>query len=155
AKAKRAVCTNHVRQIALGVRMYADDMNDASPARFSGNHSVDGWTAYKELIKGYVGQNTASSPEDRLFSCPADTYHYDFTATSTSAYAYVGQAVHRQAWSDYSSYGFNGGNTRSNKITGVTYPGIAGSRLSSIQSPSRTILLAELPAYYCFSWHNP
>src|SRR5438105_6967615 len=97
AKAKRAVCTNHVRQIALGVRMYADDMNDASPARFSGNHSVDGWTAYKELIKGYVGQNTASSPEDRLFSCPADTYHYDFTATSTSAYAYVGQAVHRQA----------------------------------------------------------
>src|SRR4051812_8547999 len=83
-KAKRSVCLNHVRQITLGVRMYADDINDTGPARFSGNHSVDGWTAYKQLMKSYVGQNNASSPQDTLFSCPADTYYYDFTAASTN-----------------------------------------------------------------------
>src|SRR5512133_686766 len=155
AKAKRTACLGHVRQIVLGVRMYADDMADTGPAKFSGNRSVDGWTAYKQLMKNYVGQNSASSSRDRLFTCPADTYHYDFTAASTNAYAYVSQGIYQQAWSDYSSYGFNGGNTRSNKVTGASYPGIAGRRLSSIHNPSRTILLAEMPAYYGFSWHEP
>ena len=155
ASARRTVCLNHVRQIVLGVRMYADDANDAGPSKSSGNHSLDGWTAYKQLIKSYVGQNTASSPEDRLFACPADIYHYGYTAASTNAYAYINQGVHQQAWSDYSSYGFNGGNTRTNKITGTTYLGIAGRKLSSIQSASKTILLAEMPAFYAFSWHNP
>jgi prepilin-type N-terminal cleavage/methylation domain-containing protein len=155
ASSKRTACMNHVRQIGLGVRMYADDMDDAGPAKSSGNRSLDGWTAYKQLMKNYVGQNTASSPEDRLFTCPTDTYHYDFTPASPNAYAYVSQGIHQQAWSDYSSYGFNGGNTRSNKVTGATYPGIAGRKLSSIQGASRTILLAEMPAYYGFSWHDP
>jgi len=155
AKAKRTACMNDVRQIVLGVLMYADDMKDAGPSKFSGNRSLDGWTAYKQLMKNYVGQNTTSSPEDKLFICPADTYHYDFTAASTNAYAYVNQGVHQQAWSDYSSYGFNGGNTKTNKMTGATYPGIAGRKLTSIQSPSTTILLAEISAFYCFSWHSP
>src|SRR5262245_26397369 len=95
AKAKRTACAGHVRQIALGVRMYADDMDDTGPAKFSGNRSVDGWTAYKQLMKSYVSQNSTSSPEDRLFTCPADTYHYDFTAVSTNAYAYVSQGIHQ------------------------------------------------------------
>lgn len=155
ASARRSVCMNHVRQIGLGVRMYADDLGDAGPSRSSGNRSLDGWTACKQLMKSYVGQNTGSSPEDRLFTCPADSYHYDFTPVSTNAYAYVSQGIYQQAWSDYSSYGFNGGNTRSNRVTGVVYPGIAGRKLSSIQEPSRTILLSEIPAYYGFSWHNP
>src|SRR5882762_4855212 len=106
-------------------------------------------------MKNYVGQKSASSPEDKLFACPADTYYYDFTQSSTNAYAYVAQGVYRQSWSDYSSYAFNGGNTRTNPITGATYPGIAGRKLSSIKNPSRTILVAEMPAFYCFSWHEP
>jgi len=155
AKAEKTMCLNHLRQITIGMRMYSDDMNDTGPARFSGNHSVDGWTAYKQLMKNYLCQKTASSPEDKLFSCPADTYHYDFTGSSTNAYAYVGKGIYQQAWSDYSSYGFNGGNTRSNKTTGITYPGLAGRKLNSIRNPSRTIFVAEIPAYYCFSWHDP
>ena len=144
ASAKRATCLNHLRQIALGVRMYADDMDDVGPAKLSERKSLDGWTAYKQLMKSYVGQNTASSPSDRLFACPSDIYHYDFNATSTAAYVYIGEPVHRQRWSDYSSYGFNGGNTGTNTETGIPFPGIAGRRLSSIQQPSKTIMLAEI-----------
>ena len=155
ASAKRTVCLNHLRQIAFGVRMYADDMQDVGPAKISERKSLDGWTAYKQLVKNYVGQNTASSPEDKLFACPADTYHYDFNAASPTAYAYIGQPVHRRAWSDYSSYAFNGGNTRTNTETGAPFPGIAGRKLSSIREPLKTILLAEMPAYYCYSWHAP
>jgi len=155
ASTKRATCLNHQRQIALGVRMYADDTDDVGPARISEKKSLDGWTAYKQLVKSYVGQNTASSPDDKLFACPSDTYHYDFNSASPTAYAYMGKPVHRQQWSDYSSYGFNGGNTRTNSETGAPFPGIAGRKLSSIREPSRTVLLAEIPASYCFSWHEP
>ena len=40
-------------------------------------------------------------------------------------------------------------------MTGAPFPGIAGRKLSSIREPSKTIMLAEMPAYYCFSWHEP
>src|SRR5690349_14658367 len=79
ASAKRTTCLNHLRQIALGVRMYADDMQDIGPAKIPERKSLDGWTAYKQLMRSYVGRNGASSPEDNLFACPVDTYHYDFT----------------------------------------------------------------------------
>lgn len=155
ASAKRTTCLNHLRQIGLAVRMYADDMDDVGPSKLSEKKSLDGWTAYRQLVKHYVGQNTASSPDDRLFACPADKYHYDFTKASPKAYAYIGKPVHRQIWSDYSSYAFNGGNTRTNAANGATSPGIAGVKLSSIKEPSRTVLLAEYPAFFCFSWHDP
>lgn len=155
ASAKRTTCLNHLRQIALGVRMYADDMEDVGPAKLPDKKSLDGWTAYKQLMKSYVGRNGSSSPDDRLFVCPSDTYHYDFNAASPKAYTYIGQPIHRQAWSDYSSYGFNGGNTRTNTTNGIPFPGIAGRKLSSVKDHSRTILLAEMPAFYCFSWHEP
>ncbi|MBI1840806.1 MAG: type II secretion system protein [Verrucomicrobia bacterium] len=153
--AKRTVCLNHARQISAGVRMYADDMEDLGPSKTSGKKSLDGWTAYKQLLRSYVGQSGASSADDRLFACPSDTYHYGFTPASPTAYDYIAEPIHKQRWSDYSSYGFNGGNTRTNPLTGVPFPGIAGRKLSAIKDPSKTILLAELPAFYCFSWHEP
>ena len=155
ASAKRTMCVNHLRQIALGVRMYADDMDDVGPARILDKKSLDGWTAYKQLMKNYVAQNAASSPNDRLFACPADTYHYDFTTASPNAYAYIGKPVHDQQWSDYTSYSFNGGNTRTNTVGGAPFPGIVGRKLNSIKHPARTILLAENPAFFCYSWHEP
>ena len=68
-KAKRVTCMNNLRQINLGVRMYADDSNDKSPGKVAGERLV--FTGYKEIMKNYVGLRGASSPRDRLFSCPA------------------------------------------------------------------------------------
>jgi hypothetical protein len=35
------------------------------------------------------------------------------------------------------------------------FPGVLGSRLSSIRTPARTILLGEEPAWSPYSWHAP
>lgn len=153
--AKRAICINHLKNISLGIRIYADDARDLGPARFKEGKSIDGWTAYKQLLRGYVGPNETNATAEKLFACPSDTYHYDFTTNVSIGYSYIPQPAHKQAWTDHSSYAFNGGNTRTNTTSGARFPGIAGRQLSSIKEPSRTILVAELPAYYCFSWHDP
>ena len=59
-------------------------------------------------------------------------------------------ALHEQA-PDYLSYGFNGGNARTN----ANAPGVAGRVLSSIIDPARTVLVAESPAFLPYSWHQP
>jgi prepilin-type N-terminal cleavage/methylation domain-containing protein len=56
ASAKRTTCSNNLRQINLGLRMYFDDSNDASPNTPSTNSSpslenfID-FTGYKKLMK--------------------------------------------------------------------------------------------------------
>lgn len=154
SKAKRSVartaCANNLRQIGLSVRMYADDGEDKGPTESGGG--LAGWTAYRKLLTNYVSGGTSSRS---LFVCPADIYHYDVTPASPNAYVYIPRGVHRSSWANFTSYAFNAGNTRSNRITGASYPGIAERKLSTIREPSRTIMVAEFPAFFCFSWHQP
>jgi prepilin-type N-terminal cleavage/methylation domain-containing protein len=155
ASAKRTTCLSNLRQINLGLRMYSDDSNDASPNTPSTNNSpsfenfID-FTGYKKLMKSYVGLNGASSSRDRLFACPADTFYYDLLPNGLG---YVPQGFHEQSFSDYSSYAFNGGTT--NPVFGFRTPGLAGRKISSIKDPAKTVLVAEIPALFPFSWHQP
>jgi type II secretory pathway pseudopilin PulG len=146
-KAKRAVCVNNLRQINLGLRMYSDDSSDKAP-QTPGTTNDPGlnWNGYKALMKSYVGLNGTSSVQDRLFACPSDTFYYDVV----SSFQRVPKGLHEQP-PDYLSYGFNGGNARTNSNA----PGIAGRVLSSINDPSRTVLVAESPAFIPYSWHRP
>ena len=148
-RGKRIPCMNHLRQIALGLRMYADDSNDRTP-RTPGttNSPALNWTGYKNLMKSYVGLKSNSSKQDKIFACPADTFFYDVASGSRD---YVPQAMHQQAFSDYSSYSFNGGNARTNSNA----PGISGRPISSIKDPSKTVLVAESSAFAPWSWHQP
>jgi len=148
-KARRAECANNLRQINLGLRMYSDDSADKAP-RTPGTVTAPAlnWTGYKALMKNYVGLNGISSPQDKLFACPADVFFYDMASGS---FGYVSQPAHRQEFSDYSSYAFNGGNARTNSNA----PGIAGRSLVSIRNPVRTVLVAEMPAFAPYSWHRP
>lgn len=66
--------------------------------------------------------------------------------------AYVPKPLHSQYMSGYSSYGFNGGEPTT---LGYTTPGISGMKLGSIKHPTRTVLVAELSAYFPWSWHKP
>lgn len=147
-RVQRTACMNNLRQINLGLRMYSDDSADKAP-RTPGTTNSPGlnWTGYKNLMKSYVGLNGASSPHDKIFACPADTFHYDFV---TNFAAYVPQGLHEQA-ADYLSYAFNGGNARTNSNA----PGIAGRTLASIKHPVKTVLVMEAPALIPYSWHNP
>jgi prepilin-type N-terminal cleavage/methylation domain-containing protein len=148
AKGRRTVCTNNLRQINLGLRMYTDDSADRAP-RTPGTMNSPGlnWTGYKSLMKSYVGLPGAPSPKDALFACPADTFHYDLI---TNFGAYVPQGLHQQA-PDFLSYAFNGGNARTNSNA----PGIAGRTLASIKDPVKTVLVLEGPGLIPYSWHNP
>lgn len=154
-KARRTTCLNNLRQINLGVRMYCDDSRDKAPA----SGTWDALRAYKELMKNYVGLKGASSVRDRLFACPADCFYYDYTLGSHpgSLSGYVPERVCAQSFSDYSSYFCNAGNLNVFRTHGTNFvaPGIAGQALSSVKHPARTVLIAEVPAFVSFSWHQP
>jgi prepilin-type N-terminal cleavage/methylation domain-containing protein/prepilin-type processing-associated H-X9-DG protein len=137
-KARRTICLNNLKQINLGLRMYSDDNGDTLP----NTNAV--MSAYKRLMKSYVGPDSPSSPSDRLFTCPADRFTVDaFKNAQTSG------TIHQSVDWDYSSFGFNGLNRVSELL-----PGVAGKRLGSIQDQTKTILLAEVSAFMGFSWHD-
>ncbi len=145
-RARRATCMNNLRQISLGVRMYADDSNDAFPP--ATNQTPAAFTAYTQLMKQYVGL-TGSRPERaRLFACPADTFYYLYQDRFS-------QSLYLQADHYYSSYGFNGGNFPTGNPPVARWPGIAGHKLSSIKEPVKTILVMEFAALLPYSWHVP
>jgi prepilin-type N-terminal cleavage/methylation domain-containing protein len=150
ARAHRTVCMNNLRQINLGVRMYSDDSADKAPANPNvTNDYILNFTAFKKVMKNYVGLNSPSSSREKLFACPADKFYYEFTATNQT---YIPQSLHDQAAYDYSSYWFNSGIPLN---SGLNSPGIAGRSIISIKHPEKTVLAAEMPAFHPWSWHDP
>jgi prepilin-type N-terminal cleavage/methylation domain-containing protein len=149
ARARRTTCMNNLKQINLGIRLYADDNGDVLPNL--GNLT---WIAYREAVKGYAGLNAPSSPNDRIFTCPADTFY----VTITNLTVVVPYGRHTQSFFDYSSYGFNGCNLFTNYsqlVLPAGLPGIGGEKISSIKNPVRTLLAEEATAYFPLSWHRP
>lgn len=149
ARAQRTVCVNNLRQIAIDVRMYADDSNDAAPRTSLATDSfttiIDGLTAFKRLM--------ANSSSSNLFICPADIFYYSFETNAGGGYVRcVPQGFCQQSISGHSSYGFNGGRE---DIFGTNALGIGGRKLSSIKEPVKTVLVAETSAYFPWSWHEP
>jgi prepilin-type N-terminal cleavage/methylation domain-containing protein len=149
-KARQTTCLNDLKQINLGVRMYADD-HDNVLTLVSTNHSPNVWTDYRNWMGSYVGLPSAPSSQDTLFACPADTFYY----RDAYARSYVAQSRHSQSNYNYSSYVFNAGNIRSDYPFTSIFPGIAGRKLTSIKNPARTILITEAPALKPYSWHEP
>ena len=158
ARAKRTACISNLRQINVGIRMYSDDASDKTPALQGGltNNVITPsapWIAYKSLMKNYVGLHAASSDQDKLFACPADIFYYD---TRLGGPGYVAQPRHEQAFTDYSSYSFNGVNllTATNPANGGSFLGIGGQSLGSVKEPARTVLVGDAPAWLPYSWHE-
>lgn len=156
-KAKRTVCMNNLHQINLGTHMYLDDQNNGSPGITNAAQlPFLSWTDYRSLINQYVGIKGASSPQDKVFACPADIYFYDM---SRNGRGYVPQPMHEQADHAFTSYAFNAGQfstpPRTNLPATTNYYGVAGQRLETLPHPSKTVLMAEVPAYSPYSWHQP
>jgi prepilin-type N-terminal cleavage/methylation domain-containing protein len=162
-RAQRTTCLDNLRQINLGVRMYADDSQDATPSPGSAAASTNLmllYSGYKELMKNYVGLKGASSPQDKLFACPADAFFPSFFLINSQwPWHYVPLSFHDQPFSDYSSYVFNGGDnvsrTNKSKTFIIPRPGLTGVKLSSVKHPSRTALISEGSAPCPWSWHEP
>jgi prepilin-type N-terminal cleavage/methylation domain-containing protein len=165
AKARQTVCLNNLHQINVGIHMYLDDQANGSPGNTNATQSpFVNFTGYRGLINTYVGINAASSPQDKVFACPADTFYYGM---SHNDHGYVPQPMHEQSNYAYTSYAYNAGQfttrARTNGtangtiyIPGTTTDfGIAGQTLDSVPHPARTVLIAEMPAYAPYSWHQP
>ena len=159
ASAKQSACVNNLRQVGLGIRLYAEDNRDILPIapNLTGDDIATNHAAvfYKRLVKGYVGLSGTSSPQDRVFACPADIFYYHFPSLT-----YVAGSLHDQAASDYSSYGFSGGNGFTNTappafLNEASWPGVAGCKLASVVDPVRTMLAADMSAFFPWSWHQP
>jgi len=158
AKAQQTVCMNNLRQINLGVHLYLDDQNNGSPGNTNATHSpFVSLTAYRQLINNDVGIKGASSPQDKVFACPADKFFYDM---SRGGRGYVPQPMHEQSDHAFTSYAFNAGQFTGPSTTNVTYTitnnyGIAGQKLETVPHPAKTVMLAEVPAFSPYSWHQP
>jgi hypothetical protein len=141
---------NNLRQINLAIRMYSDDANDTSPSAQATNRIM---AYYKILMQGYVGLNAPPSPQDKLFACPSDTFHY--WVQSSGVAVFVPRGRHDEAGAYYSSYAFNGVNGQVTNFPTPAVTGISGRKLSSIKHPDKTILVAEQSASFPYSWHQP
>ena len=158
ASASRTTCVSNLRQITLGLHLYAADNGDTLPAApgVTGDSlgTNDCGIFYKRLMKNYVGLSGASSPLDKVFACPADTFYYDWPSLACSS-----RSMHDQLESDYSSYGFSGGNGITNSpppfLQEPCFPGVFGRRQASIRNPAKTILTLEMSAVFPWSWHQP
>ena len=157
ATARRTQCLSNLKQIAAGTLMYADENGQTLPGRGPGPPGVLGWYAYKSLMKSYVGLKGVSTPQDRLFSCPVDTFFVNDGLDNHGPFFYT-SASHEQLWTDYSSFDLNCGNLITNAFyrgSRCQFPGVAGERLTAIKQPSKTVLIAEMPAGIPYSWHQP
>jgi prepilin-type N-terminal cleavage/methylation domain-containing protein len=160
-KAYVAYCINNVRQINMGIHMYLEDQLNNSPGNTNTARSPFlTWTDYRRLIDGYVGPKPRS-PSDSVFACPKDTFYY---ALSSKDPPVTRTPLHENSNYVFTSYAYNAGMVTTRPTTnadGTVTPGttnfygIAGLRMESIVHPSRTVLIAEIPAFAPYSWHSP
>ena len=171
AQGRRAICLSNVKQINQGVMLYAadnrdllfpfvknpDDPHHEEPNNPNWGLSAFEWTAYVPLVGRYVGWKGDPSPQDKLFACPADTFHDEIDSDRMGHWA--NQSLHLCSNVNFSSYFFNAGNAVFQGPVRLKlpnkFPGVLGSRLSSVRTPARTILLGEEPAWSPYSWHSP
>jgi prepilin-type processing-associated H-X9-DG protein len=67
AKARQISCTNNIKQLNLGVLMYADDSREYFPAQVN-SYTVDPWTFWPTQMVTYIG---GWGP---TYQCPASLY---------------------------------------------------------------------------------
>jgi prepilin-type N-terminal cleavage/methylation domain-containing protein len=144
AKAVQTQCLSNLKQLNLAMVLYCDDNHDTTPAANSVPGSPDGiWWWYKELDKTYAGVKGPSGSNDVVFRCPKDRGWAPNPGYLKPLW---------QVWScDYSSYIFNGVDNQSNDKNSNNLLNI---KLTNVQHPTRTWLMAEWSFSWAYSWHN-
>jgi prepilin-type processing-associated H-X9-DG protein len=151
-------CLNNLRQITLAIHMYvADWAPDAAGSTNNVASPFLGRSEFRTLIAPYVSIKHPPSPQDKIFACPTDKFYY--ATNSNGAVAYVSKPLHEQSNYVFSSYAYNAGQVingpTANSPATTNSHGIAGIWLGSIAQPTRTVLVAEIPAFEPYSWHFP
>ncbi len=143
-KASQTLCLNNLKQLNLAMVLYASDNREKMPGADTvtlqrGTRS-DIWWWYKELDKSYAGIIGPSTNTDRVFQCPKDRGWKNHPPFETPHW--------QNPLLDFGSYVFNGcdNDNNSNHLLNAT--------LTSIKRPVRTVLMAEWPIHWSYSWHK-
>src|SRR4051812_21921483 len=147
-------CLSNLKQISIAIRMYVDDWgHDAAGNTNNFTSPFLSWTSYRTLTAPYLSIKHPPSATDQVFACPKDTFYY---ALSGKEPPVVRAPLHEQSNHLFTSYAYNAGMVTTRPTTnsdGIITPGttnfygIAGTRMEAIAHPSRTVLIAEIPAF--------
>src|ERR1043166_6476976 len=106
-KAYIAYCMNNLKQINYAIPMYLEDQLNHSPGNTNAARSPFlSWTDYRPLIGNYVGVKHPPSPQDQIFSCPADKFYY---ALNSREPPIVNSPLHENSNHLFTSYAYNAG----------------------------------------------
>ena len=148
AAAQKAKCVNNLRQIGLGMILYAGDNADTLPntntvwvSPYTANDIGGIWVLYKRVIKPYVGLNNTNNPStnDMIFQCPNDLGFPLVLGTDYPSY--------QDPYQDYDSYIFNG-------VAPYGDPNISGMKIGGIRLATLTMLNAEYSMHGPVTWHD-
>lgn len=119
--ARSSVCASNLKQIGLAVAIYESDYSGYFPS-YTGTLSVAGHDEWYEVLDGFGGDLSNSSPSDVLW-CPDDENNKSFIKsiphTKSSLYSF-----------GWISYGYN-----------VWY--LNGRRLLEVKKPSNTVFAVD------------
>jgi hypothetical protein len=132
--ARVTLCTDHLRQIAQAIHLYAEDHRKTLPGPVAGQGG-DFWWWYKEQIRPYLPPKNDRAVQDTVFVCPDDRGYSDPAPFC------------RTPRFDFSSYVFNG-------VLLPGMPNIAGWQQGAVVEPRRTLLVMEWAAHAPLSWHR-
>ncbi|MEP6662649.1 MAG: type II secretion system protein [Verrucomicrobiota bacterium] len=146
-KAIQTQCLSNLKQMDLAMTLYVTDNRDKTPSAGSVINPADNsirpiWWWYKELVKSYAGVKNSTNT-DRVFQCPKDR-GWVSRAYLEPTYAkphYLNPTL------DFGSYVFNGVDAGN----GVHLLNIS---LGNVKHPTRTVLMAEWPLHFAYSWHK-
>ena len=127
SKAKRIACTSNIRQINLGLTMYADDHDDEI------GYGTNVYYFYKDFVSPYLAGIAGSESNMLVFRCPADNLLYTLALT------------------EFSSYGFNGAERDSEPDDYC----MADIPFAAVSDPAKTALDGEISGGTGTSWHSP
>jgi prepilin-type N-terminal cleavage/methylation domain-containing protein len=146
SSARRIACVSNVRQINLAIRMYADDHSDVV-----GYYTNTIYFDYKQNILPYLGGEANAFSNSAVFVCAADDWVFSGTLGSWFTDPPLsGQGFYKQAWTQFSSYWFNGLVRRDD----TNNLGMAQKPFSKAREPSMTELLGEISGGGGLSSHD-
>jgi prepilin-type N-terminal cleavage/methylation domain-containing protein len=144
ASARRSLCLNNEREIDLATRLYADDHADVISY-----YTNEIYFCFKENILPCLGASQNTFTNHPIFICPADDFNLNGPIGSWFGNGSSGRGVYTQAWTHYSSYGFNG-LARAGQTNDL---GMAEKPFTTVRHPSRTVLGGEISGAIGVSAH--
>jgi len=136
-KARQATCLSNLKQIGMGLYMYAQDYDETLP--FSSFSAVPGQSVNSIQNPKWMDVIQPYAKSDRLFTCPSDASSTrNFTSLTTNpnrGQGCTGGGCTSPVGGSYeSNESYNGGTTFSNPM---------GRSLASIASPADTLFAVE------------